>query len=320
MTVATASDGAESTGSALSGISVVIPTINRAEVLVDTVKDLLEQDFDRYEIIVVDQSNEINEVVVGLLHESPVPARYFKADNFRGLPQARNFGWQQAVHDIVLYIDDDIRTTRTFVSAHYDTICRTGAAMVAGGIDEAKGDHPTDHPPGSFNWWTGTAVRNFSVNKPGWCLHAPGGNFAVRRDVLTGVGGLDEALSIGAALYEESELALRMQTAGHRTWFEPSARLTHLAASMGGCRVQRDVPRYMHGLAHNRGILIFRHLRPRHRPTAILRLLMLGLSYSRVDRSLRPVRATLSGLAAGRKAAARPPVNSELRATECTSS
>src|SRR5690606_21282995 len=120
MTVANARDGANTSAATPSGVSVVIPTINRAEVLVDTVKDLLAQDFDRYEIIVVDQSDEINQTVVELLRESPVPARYFKADNFRGLPQARNFGWQQARHDIVLYIDDDIRTTRTFVSTHYD--------------------------------------------------------------------------------------------------------------------------------------------------------------------------------------------------------
>ena len=320
MSMANAGNGANIREPMPNGVSVVIPTINRAQVLVDTVKDLLAQDFDRYEIIVVDQSDEINETVLGLLRDSAVSARYYKADNFRGLPQARNFGWQKSQYDIVLYIDDDIRTTSSFVSAHYDAFCKTGAAMVAGGIDEAKGDNPSGHAPGSFNWWTATAVRNFSVDRPGWCLHAPGGNFAVRRQVLAQIGGLDEILSIGAALYEESELALRLRKAGHRTWFEPAARLTHLAAPMGGCRVPRDVPRYMHGLAHNRGILIYRHLRPWHRPTAIVRLLLLGLSYSRADRSLKPFKATFSGLAAGRKAAGRAPLNGELQATECTSS
>lgn len=319
MTASMAKGSGESWRAPPSGVTVVIPTINRAEVLIDTVRDLLAQTFDRYEIIVVDQSDETNHAVVAMFRESTVPARYYKADNFRGLPQARNFGWRNARHDIILYIDDDIRTTPNFVSAHYDALYRTGAAMVAGGIDEARGDSPSELPPGSFNWWTCTPVRNFSVDKPGWCVHAPGGNFAVYRAVLSELGGLDEVLSIGAALYEESELALRLRGAGHRVWFEPAARLTHLAAPMGGCRVQRDVSRYMHGLAHNRGILIFRHLKPWHRATAIARLLMLGLSYSRVDKSLRPFKATFSGLAEGRKAAAQPPVNNELRATECTS-
>lgn len=298
------------------GVSVVVPTINRAEVLLDTLADLLRQDFDTYEIIVVDQSDAINEPAIALLKAGKVPARYFKAA-FRGLPQARNFGWRQARYDIVLYVDDDIRADRNLVKEHHRAHVDSGASMVAGGIDEAKGDHPTSAPPGSFNWWTATATRNFSLKQPGWCLHAPGGNFSVRRSALEQARGVDEILAIGAALYEESELALRLHKLGHRTWFAPQARLTHLAAPMGGCRVQRDWPRYMHGLAHNRGILIYRHLRPWHRSSAIFRLLLLGLSYSRVDRSLRPLWATVQGLADGRKAAKAPPLNADLQAREC---
>ncbi|MGB7740227.1 MAG: glycosyltransferase [Steroidobacteraceae bacterium] len=300
------------------GVSVVIPTIDRAEVLVDTVKDILRQDFDEYELLVVDQSEDVNEDVLALLRSSDVPSRYFKAQ-FKGLPQARNFGWRQARHDIVLYIDDDIRTDAGLVRAHYDAQLKGSAAMVAGGIDEAKGDSPSDVATGSFNWWTATSTRNFCARQAGWCLHAPGGNFSIRRNVIETIGGVDELLSVGAALYEESELALRLKSAGYRTWFEPNARLTHLAAQIGGCRVHEDWPAYMYGLAHNRSILIFRHLRPWHRPTAIMRLLLLGASYCRVDRSLRPLLAAFRGLAAGRRVAARPPLNSPLQARECTS-
>lgn len=305
----------------LNGVSVVIPTINRAAVLVDTLRDMLVQDFDDYEILIVDQSDEINQEVLELIRHSTAPrVRYFHATNFKGLPQARNFGWRNASKDIVLYIDDDIRADTHLVRRHFDAHVRTGATMVAGGIEEAKGDHPTAAPPGSFNWWTATAIRNFCLDRPDWCLHAPGGNFSVQRAVLASIGGLDEILSIGAALYEESELALRHKAAGLKTWFEPSARLLHLAAPMGGCRVQKDWPRYMYGLAHNRSILIHRHLRWWHRPTAVARLLMLGLSYSRVDGTLRPFSNTLRGFMSGRKAAANPPLNSRLEAVECTSS
>ncbi|WP_442496917.1 glycosyltransferase family 2 protein [Methylobacter sp. sgz302048] len=303
----------------LGGVSVVIPTINRAAVLADTVRDMLKQQFDDYEILIVDQSDEINEEVLSLAKQSTQPRiRYFKA-NFKGLPQARNFGWRHAAKDVVLYIDDDIRTGSGLVRSHFDSHIKTGADMVAGGIDEAAGDKPCQLPTGSFNWWTATATRNFSATTSGWCLHAPGGNFSIRRSVLDAVGGIDEVLSIGAALYEESELALRLYKAGKRTWFEPSARLLHLAAPMGGCRVTKDWPKYMFGLAHNRSILIFRHLKPWHRPTALLRLLMLGLSYSRLDQSPRPLLATLRGLTAGRRAAAMLPLNAELDAIECTS-
>jgi glycosyltransferase involved in cell wall biosynthesis len=302
----------------LKGVSVVIPTINRAEVLVDSVKDILRQDFDEFELIVVDQSDEVNEDVLRLLRSSDVPSRYFKA-LFRGVAQARNFGWQQARHDVVLYIDDDIRTNDGLVRSHYAAHVRSGAAMVAGGIDEAKGDSPSDAATGSFNWWTASPTRNFCAHRAAWCLHAPGGNFSIRREVVAAVGGADELLSVGAALYEETELALRINRAGYRIWFEPDARLTHLAAPTGGNRVLNDWPRYMYGLSHNRSIVIFRYLRPWHRPTAVVRLLLLGVSYCRVDRSLRPFFSTLRGLNAGRRAAPRPPLNTSLQARECTS-
>jgi glycosyltransferase involved in cell wall biosynthesis len=306
--------------SLLNGVTVVIPTLDRAAVLVDTVRDMLAQDFENYEIVIVDQSDDANDEVLKLFHGVTKPrVRYFKAD-FRGLPQARNFGWRHARGDVVLYVDDDIRTDRDLVRRHFNCHVTTGASMVAGGIDEARGDSPLGGEPGSFNWWTATPARHFNARTGQWCLHAPGGNFSIRREALQHLGGVDEILNVGAALYEESELALRHRLAGMKTWFEPSARLLHLAAPMGGCRVPRDWPRYMFGLAHNRAILIYRHLRWWHRPTALLRLFALGISYSRLDYSLRPLVQTFRGVAAGRRAAARPPLNSELRASECTSS
>lgn len=301
------------------GVSVVIPTINRATVLLDTVRDILVQEFDEYEIIIVDQSEEINDAVLQLIGGSTVSARYFKA-NFRGLPQARNFGWRAARKDIVLYIDDDIRCDAHLVRRHYEAHVRTDAALVAGGITEARGNKDSPGDVGSFNWWTATSVRNFHFQIPKWCLHAPGGNFSVRREALKTVTGLDEHLTVGAALYEETELALRLRQAGYKAWFEPSAHLLHLAAPAGGCRVPDNWPRYMHGLAHNRAILIFRHLRWWHRPSALARLLLLGMSYSRLDKSLAPLASTLKGITAGRVAATKHPLNQSLDATECTSS
>lgn len=306
-----------SNNAAPRGVSVVIPTINRAEVLLDTIRDLLNQDFDDWELVIVDQSDEVNCEALALLRDCKVSARYFKAQ-FRGLPEARNFGWRQAKKDIVLYIDDDIRCGPEFVQAHLAAHTRTGATLVAGGIEEARGNPTAAGTPGSLNWWTATSIRNFHFKDADWCMHAPGGNFSIRRDALRAVHGFDETLTIGAALYEETEFALRLRQAGYRAWFEPDAHLLHLAAPAGGCRVPNNWPRYMRGLAHNRAILIFRHLRWWHRPTALFRLLLLGLSYSRLDRSIRPLLASFNGLAAGRRAAKLLPLNADLNATECT--
>lgn len=299
-----------------NGVSVVVPTLNREAVLLDTLRDLLNQDCDDYEILVIDQSPAVNQDVLALARDHATRIRYFHAA-FRGLPQARNFGWRQARKEIVLYMDDDIRAGPGLVRAHHDCYRNPSVHAVAGGIDEAAGD-TIKGPTGKFQYWTATPHRNFSAHKASWVEHFKGCNFSCRRSALAAVDGVDEVLNVGAALYEETDLALRMQAKGFRIWFEPTARLTHLAAPSGGCRVQRDWPRYMYGLAHNRSIIIHRHLRPWHRPTALARLLLLGLSYSRLDRSLRPFGATLRGIRDGGKAAMQGPLSSPLEARECT--
>jgi glycosyltransferase involved in cell wall biosynthesis len=236
----------------------------------------------------------------------------------RGLPQARNFGWQQARYDVVLYIDDDICVTPNFVRLHFDALLGTGAELVAGGIDEEV-TPVTQQRSGSLNWWTATPIGKFGAQTPGPCVHIKGRNFSVRKSDLRTARGFDEALAEGAVLYEELELALGLRRLGGRAWFEPRVRLTRLAAPTGGCRALDDWPPCMYGLSHNRSILMFRHLRPWHRPTAVLRLLLLGVSCCRADRSLRPLFATLRGLDAGRRRAARLPLNTSLQARECTS-
>jgi len=303
--------------SVLPGITVVIPTINRADVLVDTVQDMLCQDFENYELIVIDQSSEINNKVVDLLNKSLVSTRYYMAE-FSGLPLARNFGWQHALRSIVLYVDDDIRCNKEFVRAHFNAHKERDAVMIAGGIEEARGNTNMRGAAGSFIYWTATSIRNFHDRKAGLCLHAPGGNFSVQRKVFEEVAGFDENFAVGAALYEETEFALRMGSYGYKSWFEPNAKLLHLESPTGGCRVPDDWTRYMYGMSHNRSILIFRHLRWWYRPTAVIRLLLYGVSYSRLDWSLGPFWATIRGILSGRRLADRPLFSDNLQAAECT--
>ena len=85
---------------------------------------------------------------------------------------------------------------------------------------------------------------------------------------------------------------------------------------MGGCRVLKDWPKYMYGLGHNRAILVFRHLAPIYWPTSLARTLLLGISYSRVDKSINPFISVIQGINAGRKVAKQPPLNTTLSAEE----
>ena len=106
--------------------------------------------------------------------------------------------------------------------------------VVAGAIDEANRPPDTASATGAYEPWTATPSRGFGKQGEGDTDHAPGGNFSCWRRAIMAAGGVDEALNVGAALYEETELCLRVKRAGFRVYFNGRARLTHLAAADGG--------------------------------------------------------------------------------------
>src|SRR5580704_318157 len=260
------------------GISVVVPTLNRGSYLIDTLHDLLAQDYRPLEILVVDQSHGEDTKLLELVLGHCDLISYHKV-SFRGLPLARNYGWQQAKYEAVIFVDDDIRCGPSLVTEHLRGLTRPKIGMVAGGVDESISSEEISVASGQFNSWTASPVRSFGARGECFVQHVAGCNFSVWRSILQAIGGFDEALASGAALYEETELCLRVRKCGFDIYFNGSARLQHLAAGDGGCRVP-DLPEYMGSLAHNRAILIGRHLRWFQTPVAYLRLFLLFISYA----------------------------------------
>jgi GT2 family glycosyltransferase len=287
------------------GISVVVPTLNRGSYLIDTLHDLLAQDYRPLEILVVDQSRGEDPELLNLVLRYCDLISYHKV-SFRGLPLARNYGWQRAKYEAVVFVDDDIRCGPSLAAEHLRGLTRPNIGMVAGGIDERLSSEDSS-APGRFNPWTATPQRGFGAT--GDCLvkHVPGGNFSAWRSVVQAAGGFDEALALGAALYEETELCMRVRKCGFDIYFNGSARLQHLAAGNGGCRVP-DIPKYMGSLAHNRAILIRRHLRWFQTPVAYLRLFLLLISYAAHYHTLRVFWPGIAGFLRGVQAAKQPPV------------
>lgn len=293
------------------GVTVVVPTLNRGKFLSDCLADLLVQKHRPLEILVVDQSEDARVDVEKLAREHPAVISYHRL-GFRGLLRARNYAWQNAKFDAIVFVDDDIRCGPELVGAHLCALSTTGAGLVAGGVDEPNRPVDAAPPTGRFSKWLAEPLRGFAATGEAEADHAAGCNFSAWRAAIEAAGGFDEALNVGAALYEETDLCLRVKKAGFGIRFDGRARLTHLVAPKGGCRVE-EVPRYVFGLAHNRGILIRRHLRWYHYPTALARLVQLILSYALHYRSLRAVWTGLAGLRQGWQAGGAPPVAGRYR-------
>lgn len=208
-------------------ISVAIPTYRRDQVLIDTVRDLLALDPPPAEILVLDQTPEhASEVTAALLAWDTVGhIRWLRLPE-PSIPRAMNQGLLAARHEVVLFLDDDIRPEPGLSAAHLAAHRDSGAALVAGRVIQPWQEGR------DFSLDTGF---HFASPHPAWVDEFIGCNFSVRRDVALQLGGFDENF-VKVAYRFEAEFAHRLRRAGHRIHYQPAACIHHLKVITGGTR------------------------------------------------------------------------------------
>jgi len=100
-------------------LSVIIPTYNRAVSLHRVLEGLLNQTYQDFEVIVVDDGSvdETQSVVKGLMEKALNEIAYVRQEN-RGAGSARNAGIRHAKGDVVLFIDDDVLPASNLLEEH----------------------------------------------------------------------------------------------------------------------------------------------------------------------------------------------------------
>ncbi|MBX2823212.1 MAG: glycosyltransferase [Gammaproteobacteria bacterium] len=209
----------------MTGISVVIPTFGRNEVLVHTITRLLSQMPLNGELIVVDQTPEHDSETNDALEawDSAGQIRWLRLSE-PSVTRAMNQGLLAAAHSVVLFVDDDIDPARELVVEHLNIHHRWSGDLVAGRVIQPwQMDLPAD--PGS----------PFNSPNEGPRTEFMGGNFSVKRCAALAMGGFDENFRFAAYRYER-EFADRLQNQGGRIYYIPHAVVYHLQAPRGGVR------------------------------------------------------------------------------------
>ena len=216
-------------------ISVLIATFNRAALLDDCLAHVGRQRFERGdEVIVVDNgsTDATGDVIRRHARRFPVPLRAM-VEQRPGKSFAIARGLSAAGGDVFAFTDDDVAVDESWLDA-LRTAMTAEVALVGGRVLPRWERRPP-------RWLSGAALEGRLAAPLALADYGPtpgalgartamGGNMAVRREIVAQLGGFDENLgSVRGTLMtgEDHEFSLRVQAAGFRAIYEPSAVVFH---------------------------------------------------------------------------------------------
>ncbi len=211
----------------LQAISVVIPTYNRNQVLLDTIAFLLALTPAPAEILIIDQTKRHNPITTEKLRRLETQNKIRRIMSpYPSIPHAMNIGLKLARHEIVLFLDDDIIPGDKLIEAHVNTHTEKYQNIVAGQVLQLGEKISKDDASMPFR---------FSSDRPQFISEVMGGNFSIKRELAIHLGGFDENF-IYVAYRFEAEFCERAIRSGERIFFEPAATIRHLKVQNGGTR------------------------------------------------------------------------------------
>jgi GT2 family glycosyltransferase len=201
-------------------LSVIVPTHNRNDKLLDTLNSLKQQDLasDEYEIIVVDDASSPRVV----LPEVAGAPRCILV-RLEGVERsaARNRGSAIANAELLVFLDDDMTVGADFLSTHLRAQSEWPGALVVGSVRLT--DKVSATPFGHFRNILESrgipASRGLTVI-PNFCTAQ---NASILKQRFIELGGFDESIVSG----EDQDLALRHTETGGLIAFLPEAVAEH---------------------------------------------------------------------------------------------
>lgn len=261
----------------LPSLSVIIPTYNREKILIDTIKDVLKQDYPNFEILVIDQTSQHQLETENYLQEvaNTNKIKWYKV-NWASLPGARNYGVRQAKGDIIIFIDDDVQLPQNYLKNHainYQNNHKIGAVAgrvldrmkqndaetgAAGYSTDLKESLPPEASDPGIAWYHLDFVY---LIKPQKIITARGCNMSFRREIFTKYNIWFDERFKGSAVREESDFCLRIRATDYDIWYDSEAYLVHLGEETGGCHdITTKSLQYQFAFYHNHFLMGLKNL------------------------------------------------------------
>lgn len=206
-------------------LSIIIPTHNRSDLLLENLDALSYQSCPEFKVIVAADTcrDDTTQRVLDFSLKAPFPLDLVSHDA-RSAAATRNLGARYAKSDFLLFLDDDIIAGPDLVRAHLLAQYEQPNSVVLGYSQPVL--------PPDARWWQHDAEcwweeAYHHMRQPGYRFTYRdffSGNVSMPARLFHRVGGYDAALS---RRLEDYELGLRLLRAGASFRFEPQALGLH---------------------------------------------------------------------------------------------
>jgi len=159
--------------------SIILPTFNRAHLILRAVESILRQNFDNWELIIIDDGSKddtfskLRDIIAA---DSRI--RYHFSVN-RGLAEARNLGCSMASGKYLTFLDSDDEYLAGHLATRYEVLSRDPAIELLHGGVEVIGDRFV-------------ADKSDPSKKVDIADCIVGGTFFIRRDLWSRLGGFKD--------------------------------------------------------------------------------------------------------------------------------
>lgn len=252
----------------VAGVSVVVPTWQRAEWLRRCLDGIFVQGYLPDEIIVVGRdTDEAARAIVAEESDRTPSVCWTKVDVPGHVPPVRR-GLEQATGEIVVFLDDDAEPCEGWLETLLQPFHDSRVACVGGGV-ETLGFCGKVHSDAGHIRWYGKHVGNVGMrggDTPADVAGVMEGNWAWRTDVLRSLD-FDPLFAGGGASMYGLDLCLQARARGYRVVQHPQARVVHYVAPRDVSLDRQDRPRRTITYSRNYTYIALRHLSEIHRVT-----------------------------------------------------
>jgi glycosyltransferase involved in cell wall biosynthesis len=221
--------------------SLIMGTVGRSVEIERFILSLLAQDYDNYELIMIDQNEDDRAKTLYDKYCDKLTIRYLRSE--RGLSRARNVGLRQARGDIIAFPDDDcsyLPNILSYVASQFNAeerlSCLTGCSIDSTG------------KPTQGRW----ARRTLTVNRYNIFVCVTSYTVFIRGEAAAKIGPFDETLGIGSGTLwgsgEETNYLLQLLENSMYVRYDPALRIIH-----GEPNVVLNDKAFSRGRLYNRG-------------------------------------------------------------------